>query len=104
MLGTGEQLRELTITVEQLLDHSARDLREWDGILHKGRGTHTMAAFTFFRVPQDGDVVSACSSILVTIKRRECGNSDSSASRDLGPDCVSRRLVLALPSLISICQ
>ena len=32
MLGAGEQLRELTITVEQLLEHSAKDVREWDGI------------------------------------------------------------------------
>ena len=32
MLSTREQLRKLTITVEQLLDHSARNLREWDGV------------------------------------------------------------------------
>ena len=32
MLGAGEQLRKLTITVEQLLDHSAKDVREWDGV------------------------------------------------------------------------
>jgi len=30
MLGAGEQLRELTITVEELLDRSAKDVREWD--------------------------------------------------------------------------
>ena len=32
MLGVGEQLRKLTITVEQLLDSSAKDAREWDVI------------------------------------------------------------------------
>jgi len=32
-LGDGEQLRRLTITVEQLLDYSAKDVREWDGVL-----------------------------------------------------------------------
>jgi len=31
VLGAGEQLRELTITVQQLLDFSAKDVREWDG-------------------------------------------------------------------------
>jgi len=30
-LGAGEQLRELMITVEELLDHSAKDVREWVG-------------------------------------------------------------------------
>ena len=30
MLGAGEQLRKLTFTVEQLLDRSAKDIREWD--------------------------------------------------------------------------
>jgi len=29
MLGTGEQLQELKITVGQLLDCSAKDVREW---------------------------------------------------------------------------
>ena len=32
MLDAGEQLRELTITVEQLLDYGAKDVREWDQI------------------------------------------------------------------------
>jgi hypothetical protein len=41
MLGAGEQLRRLTITVEQLLDRSAQNAREWDKGLHKGLGTHT---------------------------------------------------------------
>jgi hypothetical protein len=41
MLGAGEQLRKLTITVEQLLDRSAKGVREWDEVLHKGLGTHT---------------------------------------------------------------
>jgi hypothetical protein len=35
MLGAGELLRKLTITVEQLLDHSAKDVREWDGVFHE---------------------------------------------------------------------
>ena len=30
LLGAGEQLRKLTITVGQLLDRSAKDIREWD--------------------------------------------------------------------------
>jgi hypothetical protein len=88
MLGDGGPLRKLTVTVEQLLDCSAKDVREWGGDLHQGMGTHTIAAFTLF--PEDGDVVSPCSSILVAVTRRQCENSDSSASRVLGPHCVSR--------------
>ena len=38
MLGDGEQLRKLTITVEQLLDHSAKDDREWDRVFSQGSG------------------------------------------------------------------
>ena len=90
MLGAGEQLRTLTITVQQLLECSAKDVREWDGVLHKGLGTHTIAALALF--PKDGDVVCPCSSIVVTVRRRKCGNSDSSSSRVLGPLCVSSRL------------
>ena len=101
MLGAGEQLRKLTITVEQLLDASSKDVREWDGILRKALGTHTITAFTLF--PEDGDVVSPCSSILVAVKRRNCESSDPSASRVLGPHCVSRRLVSIRSSLISVC-
>ena len=52
MLSAGEQLRKLTITVEQLLDCSAKVVREWDGVLHKDLGTQTMAALTIF--PKDG--------------------------------------------------
>ena len=99
MLGAGEQLRKLSITVQQLLDRSAKDVREWDGVLHKGLGTHTTAAFTLF--PEDGDVVSPCSSILVTVGLWECENSGSSASRVLGPHCVSRRLESTRSSLIT---
>ena len=102
MLGAGEQLRKLTITVEQLLDRSAKDVREWDCVLHKVLGTDTMEAFTLF--PKDGDVVSPCSSILVTVKRRKCENSDlsSSLSRVLGPHRVSERLLSTRSSLISV--
>jgi hypothetical protein len=35
MLGDGEQLRKLTITVEQLLDRSAKGVREWEGVLYQ---------------------------------------------------------------------
>ena len=35
MLGSGEQLRRLTATVGQLLDRSAKDVREWGVILYK---------------------------------------------------------------------
>ncbi|KAG6370032.1 hypothetical protein JVT61DRAFT_12551 [Boletus reticuloceps] len=66
MLGTGEHLRELTTTVDQLLDHSAKHI-----------------PFTLF--PKNGDIVSPCSSILVTVKQRNGKSSDSSASRVLGP-------------------
>ncbi|KAF8129890.1 hypothetical protein EV363DRAFT_1168303 [Boletus edulis] len=37
MLGTGEQLRKLTITVERLLDQSEKHIREWERILHNVR-------------------------------------------------------------------
>ena len=43
MLGNGEELRNLNITVEKLLELSAKDVREWDecfayrsGCLHHG--------------------------------------------------------------------
>jgi hypothetical protein len=81
MLGAGEQLRKVTITVEPPLDRSAKDVRKWDGVLHKSLGTHTMAAFTLF--PKDGEVVSPSTAILVTIRRRKWENSDSSVSRRL---------------------
>jgi len=35
MLGNGEQLRELSTTVGQLLDHSASDLREWESFVYE---------------------------------------------------------------------
>ncbi|KAG6373193.1 hypothetical protein JVT61DRAFT_6813 [Boletus reticuloceps] len=65
ILGTGELLRKISLTVEQLLDRSARQ-----------------DPFTFF--PRDGDVVSPCSSILVTIEQWKDRSSDSSARRVLG--------------------
>ncbi|KAI9574317.1 CHAT domain-containing protein [Boletus coccyginus] len=67
-LGVGEQLRELTITVEELLDCSAKDV-------------------PFTLLPMDGDVVSPCSSILVTAKHRRRGSRDSPASKVLAPHC-----------------
>lgn len=36
MLGTEEQLRELTVTVTQLLDYSAAGTREWNQLLRQG--------------------------------------------------------------------
>jgi hypothetical protein len=89
MLGDGELLRKLTITVEQLLDRSAKDVCGWDGVFHEGLGTHIMTAFALF--PKDGDIVSPCSSILVTVKWRKGENSDPSTLRVLDPHCVSRR-------------
>ncbi|KAG6376816.1 hypothetical protein JVT61DRAFT_1842 [Boletus reticuloceps] len=68
MLGTGEHLRKLTITVDQLLDRSAKHI-----------------PFTLF--PKNGDIVSPCSSILVTVEQHNGESSDSSASRVLGPLC-----------------
>jgi hypothetical protein len=84
MLGDGELLRKLTITVEQLLDRSAKDV-----------------SFTLF--PKDGDIVSPCSSILVTVKWAKGENTDSPASSALGLHCVSRRLVSTQSSSISVC-
>ena len=101
MLGAGEQLRKLAVTVEELLDYSAKDFREWDDALHNDLVIHTMPAFTLF--PKNRDVVSPCSSILVTVKRGKCESSDSSASGVVGPYCVSSRLVSTRSSLISVC-
>ncbi|KAI9574286.1 TPR-like protein [Boletus coccyginus] len=67
-LGAGERLRELTITVEQLLDCSAKGV---PSILP----------------PMDGDVVSPCTSILVTAKHWKGESHDSSASEILAPHC-----------------
>ncbi|KAF8444140.1 hypothetical protein L210DRAFT_3112705 [Boletus edulis BED1] len=69
MLGAGEQLRKLTVTVKQLLDRSEK---------------HT--PFIFF--PKDRDVASPCSSIVVTVERCDDESSDSLASRVLSPLCV----------------
>ena len=101
MLGAREQLRNAMITVEQLLDRSAKDVREWDGVLHESLGTHTMTAFTLF--PKNREGVSPCSSILVTVKRRKWENSDSSVSKAFGSYCVSRQFVSTRSSLISVC-
>ncbi|KAF8132500.1 hypothetical protein EV363DRAFT_1328599 [Boletus edulis] len=68
MLGTGEHLRTLTITVDQLLNCSAKHI-----------------PFSLF--PKNGDIVSPCSSILVTVGQHNGESSDSSASRVLGPLC-----------------
>jgi len=100
-LGAGELLRELTITVEELLDRSAKDVREWDGVSCKSLDTHAIVAFTL--LPMDGDVVSPCSSISVTAKHRTGERQDSSASKVLAPHCVSGRLV-SIRSLISACH
>ncbi|KAG6371184.1 hypothetical protein JVT61DRAFT_9806 [Boletus reticuloceps] len=66
MLGTGEQLRKLTVTVKQLLDRSKEHI-----------------PFTF--LPKDGDIVSPCSSIVVTVEWRDGESRDSLASRVLDP-------------------
>lgn len=91
MLGSGEQLRKLTITVEQLLDRGTRGVREYDGVSRMGQGTYIMVAFTFF--PKDGDVVSPCTSMWVTVRRRRCKSSDSSEPRLFDPHRVSIKSV-----------
>ncbi|KAI9569442.1 CHAT domain-containing protein [Boletus coccyginus] len=75
-LGDGEQLREITVTVEQLLGHNAKDVLS---------GYSHVTVFTLF--PKDGDVVSPCSSILVTINGQNFQGSDPSTSKVLGPHC-----------------
>ncbi|KAF8123492.1 hypothetical protein EV363DRAFT_1420080 [Boletus edulis] len=64
MLGAEERVRKLAVTVQQLLDRSEKDV-----------------PFTFF--PNDGDIVSRRSSILVTVKRQK-GESGSSTLGVLG--------------------
>ncbi|KAF8431281.1 CHAT domain-containing protein [Boletus edulis BED1] len=66
-LGTGEHLRKLIITVDQLLDRSARRI-----------------PITFF--PKNGDIVSPCSSISVTVEQRKY-KSGNLSSRVLGTLC-----------------
>jgi hypothetical protein len=63
------ELRNLTIAVEQLLEHSADDL-----------------PFTFFQ--KNGDETSPCSSILVTVKRQKRESSNSLVSRV--PDLIAQ--------------
>ncbi|KAF8436548.1 CHAT domain-containing protein [Boletus edulis BED1] len=62
MLDSKERLRKLTITVKQLLERSVGDV-----------------PFTLF--PKAGDVVSPCSSILVTLNSRKCHSNDPSVSK-----------------------
>ncbi|KAG6371295.1 TPR-like protein [Boletus reticuloceps] len=68
MLGTGEHLRTLTITADQLLDCSAKHI-------------------PFTLLPKNGDIVSPCSSILVTVEQRNGESSDPTVSTVLGPLC-----------------
>jgi hypothetical protein len=84
MLGTGEQLRKVAITVEELLDHSAKHLREWGEsfVQLSGYSHHSSVCPLPWK---NGDVVSPCSSILVAVKQQKRENSDSSTSRILGP-------------------
>ncbi|KAF8132587.1 CHAT domain-containing protein [Boletus edulis] len=77
MLGAGEQLRKLTITVIQLLDRSENHI-------------------PFIFSPKDGDVASPCSSIVVTVERCDDESSDSLASRVLGPLCSTANALNAL--------
>ena len=98
MLGVGEQLRKSTATAEKLLDRSVNDVRECRNFV-KNLSTHAIVAFNF--LPENGDAVSHCSPILVTVKRRKCEDSDS-LSRVLEPHCVRQRLVSTQFSLISI--
>ena len=102
ILSAGMQIRRLAVTVEQLLDRSAKVVCELGEVLHEGLGTHTMVAFTLF--PEDGEVGSPCSSILVTVKRQKWENSDSLTSKVLGPHCVSTQLVSTWSSMISVCS
>ncbi|KAF8129530.1 TPR-like protein [Boletus edulis] len=68
MLGAGEQLRKLTITVEQLSDCGEKHI-------------------PFIVFPKDGDIVSPCSSIVVTVERCDGECSDSLPLRVLDPLC-----------------
>ncbi|KAF8119637.1 hypothetical protein EV363DRAFT_1496167 [Boletus edulis] len=68
MLGTGEQLQKLMVTVEQLLDRSKEH-------------------FPFIFFPKDGDIVSPCSSIVLIVERRDGQSSDSLVSRVLDSFC-----------------
>ncbi|KAF8132497.1 hypothetical protein EV363DRAFT_1476739 [Boletus edulis] len=79
MLGTGEHLRTLTITMDELLDRSAKHI-----------------PFTLF--PKNGDIVSPCSSVLVTVEQRNGESSDSSVSRVLGPLCSTTETLNELES------
>lgn len=69
---------------------------------HTGPSIHTMAALAFG--PRDGDAVSPCSSILVTVKRRRRGSSVSPVSRDFNPHCVSERFASTSSLSIILCS
>ena len=101
MLGDGELLRTLALTVDQLLDRSSKDVREWDRVLHTGLSAYFISAFTFF--PKDGDVASPCSSLLVTISRWHPGIGDLSEPRVFYRHCVSTPLMTMSLSLICAC-
>ena len=62
----GELLRMLTITVRQLLDRSAKDVREYGGILHT-----SLFYDSCLHSPGDGDVVSPSSSLSVRRRKRK---------------------------------
>ena len=71
MLGKGETLRSLEISVSELLDHSERGQRKHRGFLRKlaqARFSHHDVAITFF--PREGEVVSSCSSLFLSVERR----------------------------------
>ena len=66
-------------------------MRECGRFCNKILSTHILTAFTLS--PRDGDLVSPCLSILVTVERQKGKGSNSSALRALGPHSVSRQLV-----------
>lgn len=65
-----------------------------------GLGTHNLAAFTF--CPEDGEVISPCSSILVTVQRRRRKICYSPVSGVLEPDCVRGQFTSTLSLLIIV--
>lgn len=74
VLGNGKPLRKLTITVEQLLDHSVQCIREWMDALCSKLDPHVTAAFAPSQ--ENEDVVLPCPSLSITARRQKRKNND----------------------------
>lgn len=93
VLGNGTTLCELDVSVGELLDRSEATLREChESELVPPGCSLALEAFTFS--PEKGELVSSCSSLLVTVERGDGENEQAEYARRI-PDVCSYHLISA---------